>query len=106
MSGRGVAFRTLGCKVNQVESDRTAAALLGVGIPLVTEDEAAVVVVNTCTVTGEADRKARKELARQMVEGPPGPQRTAWNAAETALTMGNTAAQSCRTRCVGSGGRR
>ena len=33
------------------------------------------------------DRKARKELARQMVEGPPGPQRTAWNAAETALTL-------------------
>jgi hypothetical protein len=33
------------------------------------------------------DRKARKELVRQMVEGPPGPQRTAWNAAETALTL-------------------
>lgn len=33
------------------------------------------------------DRKARKELARQMVEGPPGPRRTAWNAAETALTL-------------------
>jgi hypothetical protein len=33
------------------------------------------------------DRKARKELARQMVEGPAGPQRTAWNAAEAALTL-------------------
>jgi ElaB/YqjD/DUF883 family membrane-anchored ribosome-binding protein len=33
------------------------------------------------------DRKARKELARQMVEGPPGPQRAAWNAAETALGL-------------------
>jgi hypothetical protein len=33
------------------------------------------------------DRKARKALARQMVDGPPGPQRTAWNAAETALTL-------------------
>ena len=33
------------------------------------------------------DKKARKELARQMVEGPPGPQRTAWTAAETALTL-------------------
>jgi len=33
------------------------------------------------------DKKARRELARQMVEGPPGPQRTAWNAAETALTL-------------------
>ncbi len=33
------------------------------------------------------DKKARKELARQMVEGAPGPQRTIWNAAETALTL-------------------
>lgn len=33
------------------------------------------------------DRKARKELARQMVQGPPGPQHTAWTAAETALTL-------------------
>ena len=33
------------------------------------------------------DRKARKELARQMVDGPPGPSRTAWTAAETALGL-------------------
>jgi hypothetical protein len=32
-------------------------------------------------------RKARKELAKAMVEGPPGPSRTAWKAAETALTL-------------------
>jgi chaperonin GroEL (HSP60 family) len=28
------------------------------------------------------DKKARKELAKQMVEGPPGPARTAWTAAD------------------------
>lgn len=33
------------------------------------------------------DKKARKELARQMVEGPAGPARTAWTAAETALGL-------------------
>jgi hypothetical protein len=33
------------------------------------------------------DRKAREALARQMVEGPPGPARTAWKAAEGALTL-------------------
>jgi uncharacterized protein (DUF2267 family) len=33
------------------------------------------------------DRKARRELARRMVEGPAGPARTAWTAAETALTL-------------------
>jgi uncharacterized protein (DUF2267 family) len=33
------------------------------------------------------DKKARKELAKQMVEGSPGPRRAAWNAAETALGL-------------------
>jgi hypothetical protein len=33
------------------------------------------------------NRKARKELAKAMVEGPPGPSRTAWKAAEAALTL-------------------
>jgi hypothetical protein len=33
------------------------------------------------------NRKARKALAKAMVEGPPGPSRTAWRAAETALTL-------------------
>ncbi len=33
------------------------------------------------------DRKARQELAKQMVDGPPGPQRSAWVAAEAALTL-------------------
>jgi hypothetical protein len=33
------------------------------------------------------DKKARKELAKAMVEGPPGPSRTAWKAAEAALTL-------------------
>ena len=33
------------------------------------------------------DKKARRELAKQMVEGPPGPGRAAWSAAETALGL-------------------
>jgi hypothetical protein len=33
------------------------------------------------------NRKARKALAKAMVEGPPGPSRTAWKAAEAALTL-------------------
>jgi len=32
-------------------------------------------------------RRARKELARAMVDGPPGPSRMAWKAAEAALTL-------------------
>ncbi len=33
------------------------------------------------------DKKARKEIAKAMVEGPPGPERAGWKAAEAALTL-------------------
>lgn len=58
----GVAFRTLGCKVNRVESEDIAVDLLGIGAHVCAEGDAAVIVVNTCTVTGEADAKARKAV--------------------------------------------
>jgi len=61
-----VAFRTLGCKVNRVESEDIAAELIGRGAVVTSEDEAAVIVVNTCTVTGEADSKARKAVRQSL----------------------------------------
>jgi threonylcarbamoyladenosine tRNA methylthiotransferase MtaB len=61
-----VFVRTLGCKVNRAESEAIAAELLGEGVRLVAEDEASVIVVNTCTVTGEADAKARKAVRRAL----------------------------------------
>lgn len=61
-----VFARTLGCKVNQVESQRIVAELLGQGASLAPEDAAAVIVVNTCTVTGEADKKARKAVRHAL----------------------------------------
>ncbi len=64
--GVPVAFRTLGCKVNRVESEAIAADLLGRGARLAAEDEAAVIVINTCTVTGEADAKARKAVRHAL----------------------------------------
>ncbi len=62
----GVALKTLGCKVNRVESEDIAADLLGRGVQLVGEEHAAVVIVNTCTVTGEADAKARKAVRHAL----------------------------------------
>ena len=67
-----VAFRTLGCKVNRVESESIAAELLGRGVSIAEETEADVVVINTCTVTAEADAKARKAV-RHAVRLPRGP---------------------------------
>ncbi|MGV8082809.1 MAG: MiaB/RimO family radical SAM methylthiotransferase [Coriobacteriia bacterium] len=61
-----VALVTLGCKVSRAESEAFAAELLGRGVRLAEEDEADVVIVNTCTVTGEADAKARKAVRRAL----------------------------------------
>jgi threonylcarbamoyladenosine tRNA methylthiotransferase MtaB len=62
-----VAIRTLGCKVNRTESEGLAESLLASGIAIVEEESSAdLVIVNTCTVTGEADAKARKEVRRAL----------------------------------------
>ncbi|NPD32615.1 MiaB/RimO family radical SAM methylthiotransferase [Eggerthellaceae bacterium zg-997] len=60
----------LGCKVNRVESDDVAAALISAGGSLARTSEADLVVVNTCTVTGEADKKARKAVRQALRANP------------------------------------
>jgi threonylcarbamoyladenosine tRNA methylthiotransferase MtaB len=58
-----VYIKTLGCKVNQVESEALAAQLHEQGVECVHAiEDATVVIVNTCTVTAEADTKVRKAL--------------------------------------------
>lgn len=52
----------LGCKVNRVESDDFAALLMERGASEAALDEADFVIVNTCTVTGEAEKKTRKSV--------------------------------------------
>ncbi len=56
----------LGCKVNRVESDNVAAALLAQGLVHTELEDAAVIVVNTCTVTGEAEKKTRKAVRHAL----------------------------------------
>ena len=54
-------IRTLGCKLNQLDSARLAGALARAGHErAASEEEAEWVLVNTCTVTGESDRKSRQ----------------------------------------------
>ncbi len=56
-----LALFTLGCKVNQAESDELRADLEESGHRVVADPAAAdLCVVNTCTVTAESDRKSRK----------------------------------------------
>jgi len=88
-----VAFETLGCKLNQYETDAIAAGFRDLGWEIVgPEDPAEAYVVNTCTVTDKADRKSLSvvghhlnrentvvvvtgcfaESAQQTLEGTPG----------------------------------
>ena len=61
-----VKFITLGCKVNQVESEAMREALLAGGFQEAAEGQTAdVVVVNSCTVTAVSDQKARQALRRE-----------------------------------------
>ena len=60
-----VYFFTLGCRVNQYETDAARELFLSSGYELVgNPEEADICIVNTCTVTGEADRKSRQHLRK------------------------------------------
>lgn len=59
------AFFTLGCKVNQYETETIREQFRKAGFQIVPEEETAdVYVVNTCTVTGLADRKSRQYIRK------------------------------------------
>ena len=63
------AFHTLGCKVNQYETQAMTEQFREAGFDIVGEDEKAdCYIINTCTVTNLADRKSRQFIrkARRM----------------------------------------
>jgi len=66
-----VAFHTLGCRVNQYETEAIKKRFAERGFEVVgEEDPADVYVVNTCTVTGMADRKSRQYIRRMRRQSP------------------------------------
>ncbi len=66
-----VAFCTLGCKVNQYETQALEKILTGRGHQLVPfEGEADAYVINTCSVTAASDRKSRQMIRRARKNGP------------------------------------
>lgn len=71
MHPRRVGISTLGCKVNRFESELIAESLGRVGCSLVNErEEADLYIINTCTVTREADRQARQAVRRAIRRNP------------------------------------
>lgn len=66
-----IAFYTLGCKVNNYETEAISELFKNAGYTRVDfEDIADVYVINTCTVTNTGDRKSRK-MIRQAVRRNP-----------------------------------
>ncbi len=66
-----VCFVTLGCKVNQTESEAVAQLFREAEYRVVeASEEADVVVVNTCTVTNMGDSKSRRVIRRMIREHP------------------------------------
>ncbi|MBR6735533.1 MAG: tRNA (N(6)-L-threonylcarbamoyladenosine(37)-C(2))-methylthiotransferase MtaB, partial [Oscillospiraceae bacterium] len=65
-----VRFVTLGCKVNQVESQALANVFKADGFDIVKSGTADIIVVNSCSVTSEADRKTRQTVRRLRRENP------------------------------------
>lgn len=68
-----VKFYTLGCKVNQYESQAMSEQLQRHGFETVKSNEAAdIFVVNSCTVTAAADQKTRQAVRRFKRNNPDG----------------------------------
>lgn len=66
-----VKMITLGCKVNQYESEAMLSSMLKNGFTAAADDEQAdVVVLNSCTVTAESDRKVRQIFRRAKKDNP------------------------------------
>ncbi len=66
-----VAFATLGCKLNQVDTQEIQELLASRGYrPVSFEEAAQVYVINTCTVTARADFSDRQMIRRAVARNP------------------------------------
>jgi len=65
---------TLGCKLNQLESEAITDSFRKAGFRLVPWDSCSknprIIIVNTCTVTSKADQKARRMIRKLLNENP------------------------------------
>ncbi len=68
-----IAFKTYGCKANSLDTDALLAAAISRGHQVVPEfDPADAYVINSCTVTHQADRDARLSAVRFKRRNPTG----------------------------------
>lgn len=70
---RTAAFHTLGCKLNFAETSTIARQLTDAGYDKVSfDDRADIYVINTCSVTENADRECKLHVKRAMKANPEG----------------------------------
>ena len=66
-----VSFSTLGCKVNQYESEALAEIFEAKGFTVIPSGETAdIIIVNSCTVTAESNRKVRQTVRKLRRKSP------------------------------------
>ena len=66
-----IAFQTLGCKLNFAETSALGRQLSEIGFAKCkTNEEADVVIINTCSVTDTADKKGRQMIHRMIKKHP------------------------------------
>ena len=66
-----VSFATLGCKVNQYETQAMSNMFKEAGYEVREFDtKCDIYIINTCTVTGMGDRKSRQMIRRAMTQNP------------------------------------
>ncbi|MDO4554803.1 MAG: tRNA (N(6)-L-threonylcarbamoyladenosine(37)-C(2))-methylthiotransferase MtaB [Lachnospiraceae bacterium] len=71
MTGKTFAAYTLGCKVNQYETDAMEQLLKKAGYQQVDfKEKADIYLINTCSVTNMADRKSRQMIHRARKRNP------------------------------------
>ena len=71
MNDKTVAFHTFGCKVNQYETEELRQQLSLGGFKVVSMEQGAdVVVVNSCSVTADADSSCRQLVRKVLREQP------------------------------------
>ena len=60
-----IAFKTLGCRLNQYETDSVASNFANANYEIVDFNDAAdAYVINTCTVTNQSDHKSRQTISQ------------------------------------------
>ena len=68
-----IGFKTLGCRLNQFETDALASKFVNHGFKVVEDSKNTdVFIVNTCTITNQSDQKSRYAINQAIKKGHEG----------------------------------